>query len=134
MSNFSLPIIEISSACIQNKSRDKFWVIIQNKKVVMLMTTQLFLRSFVVGHNLQCHGRVVRSIKFKFWWSSHQRVGSYPGCDTCVLEQVLYYNCFLSPRSINGYPREILCMKKPLEHYSCPGCILLRELRKIIEI
>ena len=27
-----------------------------------------------------------KGIKFKFWWLSHQSVGSNPSCDACVLE------------------------------------------------
>ena len=31
---------------------------------------------------IECHGRVVKSIKFKFCLVSHLSVGSNPGCDT----------------------------------------------------
>ena len=62
-------------------------------------------------------------------------MGSNPSCDTCVLERdtLLYFTiASLHPVGINGYLRGqslIVCMKKPLERYGCPGCILPRELR-----
>ena len=42
----------------------------------------------VIAKIVECrHGRVVKSIEFKFWWLSHRSVVSNPGHDTCVLEQ-----------------------------------------------
>ena len=35
---------------------------------------------------VECCGRVVKSIEFKFLFS-HRSVGSNPGRDTCILEQ-----------------------------------------------
>ena len=40
-----------------------------------------------LGEGLGLHDRVVKSVKFKFWWLSHRSVGSNPSPDTCVLEQ-----------------------------------------------
>ena len=51
-----------------------------------------------------CHGRMVKSIDFKFWWlKSSKCVGSNSGRDTCVHEKNTYYNCFPSSRCTNGY-------------------------------
>ena len=49
----------------------------------MPMSTQH--NSFVTSRG--CRGRANKSIGLKFWWLSHQNVGSSPGHDTCVHEQ-----------------------------------------------
>ena len=52
----------------------------------------------------RCQGRVVKFIKFKFWWLSHQSVGSYPCLDTCVIghDALTYSNCLYSLRNSSG--------------------------------
>ena len=36
---------------------------------------------------LGCHGRLDKTIEFKFCWLNHRSVGPGPGRDTCVLEE-----------------------------------------------
>ena len=55
------------------------------QKCSLLLLLLLFLLLFL--NYVSCHGQVVKSIEFKFWWLSHRSVGSNPGSDTCVLEQ-----------------------------------------------
>ena len=62
-------------------------------------------------------------------------VGSNPGHDTCsvFLRNMLYYNCLLLPRGINGYLREyrsILCLKYWCDRWR----FILKRLSQLVAV
>ena len=55
---------------------------------------------------IECHGRVVKSIEFKFWCIFTGVWVRIPVVTLVSLSKILYYNCSSSPRGKNGYLRE----------------------------